>query len=154
MAVPTCKEVLYGIGWNKALRCVLRTTRIVCIGRTGAAWVAMCGPRSAIKVLPMAYWQPDGTPKPQAYEVKKVYQNICFSDVNLTEGVLGVKNLFDFTDLKQFDFLWVVMKDGVEYARGEFGLSLPPHAEKAVKLDLPEPDGEGGVLFECVCLYA
>lgn len=85
----------------------------------------------------------DGTPKPQAYEVKKVYQNICFSDVNLTEGVLGVKNLFDFTDLKQFDFLWVVMKDGVEYARGEFGLSLPPHAEKAVKLDLPEPDGEG-----------
>lgn len=79
----------------------------------------------------------NGLPKPQAYEVKKVYQNIQFEPHNLAKGEIKLCNRYDFTDLKAYDFVWEIYKNGTKYASGHFGISLKPHATKIIKLDLP-----------------
>lgn len=82
----------------------------------------------------------DGTPKPQAYEVKKVHQYIQFFDKDLKKGMITVRNRFDFTDLDNYRFSWIIMKDGMKDAEGEFSVSLAPHQQKDIKLDLPALD--------------
>ena len=55
---------------------------------------------------------PGHRPKPQFYEVKKVYQNL---DVQLVDSVKGEIELFNknyFTDLNQYELVWTLYKDG------------------------------------------
>ena len=54
----------------------------------------------------------NGQPKPQAWEVKKVYQYISFEAKDLAKGLVTVRNLYDFTDLNDFDFSWILLRDG------------------------------------------
>jgi len=85
----------------------------------------------------------DGTPKPQAYEIKKVHQYIQFTAKDLSKGIISVRNRYDFTDLAEYDFRWVLMKDGRKEAEGTFGLSLSPHRQKDIKLSIPALNEEG-----------
>lgn len=94
----------------------------------------------------------DGTPKPQAYEVKKVHQNIQFADKDLAAGIISVKNRFDFTDLSEYQFTWEIIKDGVKDVEGHFTVSLAPHRQKDVKLTLPALKVDGSEYF--LNLYA
>lgn len=94
----------------------------------------------------------DGTPKPQAYEVKKVYQYIQFKECNLSKGVITVRNLYDFTDLSKYDFRWEWVSNGRSVASGMFHVNLKPHSEREVKLDLPETTGTDEECF--LNLYA
>lgn len=55
----------------------------------------------------------NGVLKPQAYEVKKVYQYIHFKAEDLSDGKISVRNLYDFTDLSAYDFRWQLVKNGV-----------------------------------------
>ena len=80
----------------------------------------------------------NGVPKPQAYEVKKVYQYIHFKAEDLSDGKISVRNLYDFTDLSAYDFRWQLVKNGVLADSGRFEVRLKPHASKEVKLSLPE----------------
>lgn len=52
------------------------------------------------------------TPHPGLYEVKKVYQNILFEGKDLAKGLITVRNVFDFTDLEQYNFKWELYKNG------------------------------------------
>ncbi len=84
----------------------------------------------------------DRSAHPALHEVKKVYQNILFE---YTEGgKLQVRNLFDFTNLDQYDFEWQLLKDGEIQETGDFNVSLAPHKTGNVSLDLPslEPGHE------------
>lgn len=93
----------------------------------------------------------NGTPKPQAYEVKKVYQYIQFKEYNFSKGTITIRNLYDFTDLREYDFRWEWIQNGKCVTSGKFNVSLRPHSEKEVKLDLPEISVNG----ECFLnLYA
>lgn len=94
----------------------------------------------------------NGTPKPQAYEVKKVQQNIQFEDKDLSKGILSVRNRFDFTDLSEYAFAWEIMRNGVKSAEGRFTVSLPPHKQKDVKLNLPVLKEDGSEYY--LNLYA
>ena len=94
----------------------------------------------------------NGTPKPQAYEVKKVYQYINFVGKDLSKGIISVRNRYDFTDLSDYDFRWVLMKDGKKEKEGTFKLSLPPHEEKEVILPVAISGGSSGEYF--LNLYA
>lgn len=69
----------------------------------------------------------DGTPKPAAYEVKKVYQNIRFSAADLSKGKISIENLFNFSNLSEYQMLWQVVKDGFEVASGQFDVDVKPH---------------------------
>jgi beta-galactosidase len=80
---------------------------------------------------------PDRTPKPGLSEVKKVYQYIGFEAVDLTKGLIKIKNKYDFTNLSAFNFDWEVVSDGSVLQSGK--LSLPdgkPKNETLVLLPL------------------
>jgi beta-galactosidase len=55
---------------------------------------------------------PDRTPHPGLFEVNKVYQYIGFEPVDLSRGIIKVKNKYDFTNLSEFNFEWDIVADG------------------------------------------
>ena len=79
----------------------------------------------------------NGIPKPQAYEVKKVYQYIQFNEKELGKGIVTIKNRYDFTNLNEYDFTWEIIKNGKNIATGDFKIDLKPHQEAEVRLELP-----------------
>jgi beta-galactosidase len=69
--------------------------------------------------------------------VKKVYQNILFKEKDLSKGTITVQNLFDFTNLDQYDFKWELFENGKKIKEGSFAVNLAPHQQKEVTLPLP-----------------
>lgn len=63
--------------------------------------------------------QPDRTPNPHLFELRKVYQPIAFRAEDAGAGRFSVVNHHDFRDLADFDFGWLLLEDGVEVARGD-----------------------------------
>lgn len=80
----------------------------------------------------------DGTPKPQAYEIKKVHQYIQFFNKDLKRGIISIKNRYDFTNLDEYNFSWELYKNGTKESSGTFSVSLKPHQERDVQLSLPK----------------
>lgn len=78
----------------------------------------------------------DRSVHPGLYEVKKVYQNILFKEKDLKKGIITIHNLFDFTDLKEYNFVWQLLKNGVVERKGEFNVKLLPHQQKDIKLPI------------------
>lgn len=88
---------------------------------------------------------PDRTPHPGAFEVKKVYQDINFKIVDLSEGLIEIQNDFGYTNLDKFSFKFELLKNGVVINTNTFNLILNPLSKKTVQLDLPKlivRDGE------------
>lgn len=71
--------------------------------------------------------------KPCLLEVKKVYQNIAFTDAGLINGKLKIRNKFSFTDLEQFDFSWQLLENGVPVQDGSIpNVRLSPLRDSVV----------------------
>ncbi|WP_032815534.1 glycoside hydrolase family 2 TIM barrel-domain containing protein, partial [Bacteroides xylanisolvens] len=94
----------------------------------------------------------NGIPKPQAYEVKKVYQYIQFSAKDLGKGIISIKNRYDFTNLDEYAFIWEIYKNGEKISTGDFNVDLIPHEEKEIRLSLPVIPEDGNEYF--LNLYA
>jgi beta-galactosidase len=95
----------------------------------------------------------DRTPHPGLYEVKKVYQNIIFKNKDISKGAFTVQNLFDFTNLDQYNFRWEMFRNGEKVKEGSFDIKLAPHQQKDIALSLPAfKSPEGSEFF--VNLYA
>ncbi|RYF23737.1 MAG: DUF4981 domain-containing protein, partial [Flavobacteriales bacterium] len=62
----------------------------------------------------------DMKPKPQYYEVRKVYQNVGVKAVDLTQGKIEVFNKNYFTTLDDYSIQWSLFKDGVSIEKGIF----------------------------------
>ena len=60
----------------------------------------------------------DRTPKPQIWECKYVFQPIKFTSIDLNEGIINIKNRFNFTATTDFNFVWTVSEDGKEIQKG------------------------------------
>lgn len=85
----------------------------------------------------------DRTPHPQAFELKKVYQNVFFEPVDLSGNIIRISNRFDFTNLNHYNFNWFIKADGKIIAKGILpALDIPPHESREIKLDLPAIDAE------------
>ena len=89
----------------------------------------------------------NGIPKPQAYEVKKVYQYIQFSAKDLGKGIISIKNRYDFTNLDEYAFMWEIYKNGEKISTGDFNVDLKPHEEKEIRLSLPVIPEDGNEYF-------
>lgn len=77
----------------------------------------------------------DLEPKPQYYEVKKVYQHIGVIPEDLNKGMLTVHNKYYFTDLSGFELRWSLYEDGREVENGILPLGdLAPRAKKNITL--------------------
>ncbi|MGY3053232.1 beta-galactosidase [Pedobacter sp. UYEF25] len=80
----------------------------------------------------------DRIPHPGLYEVKKVYQNIIFSNFDIATSQLKITNRFAFTDLNNYGFSWKLYKNGDLIRQGTFDVDLAPRKEKTQRLALPE----------------
>jgi beta-galactosidase len=85
---------------------------------------------------------PDRTPQPALYEVKKVYEYINFKPQGITKDErlrVLVENLYDFTNLDQFNFTAQVKADGKVLKTLNFNdLNIAPHTGKLIRIDLKD----------------
>ena len=104
------------------------------------------GQKSDLNFLINGLVAPDRTPHPHAYEVRKVYQSIRATPVDLAAGRVRVFNRYDFRDLGDVGLSWTLRRDGVATDSGS--LPLPPLAAgDSADLTIPVPaalpgDGE------------
>jgi len=78
---------------------------------------------------------PDRSPKPGLAEVKKVYQYIGFEPVDLNNGLIKIRNKYDFTDLSSFNFDWEIIADGSVVQSGKISFpGLKPGNDLLVKI--------------------
>ncbi len=96
----------------------------------------------------------DRTPDPGLYEVKKGYQNILFTNKDVSKGVITIQNMFDFTDLDKYDFKWELKRNGEVVKSEMFAVRLAPHQAKEVALNIPSfKAAEGSEFFLNVFAY-
>ncbi|MFT3823576.1 MAG: glycoside hydrolase family 2 TIM barrel-domain containing protein [Chitinophagaceae bacterium] len=79
----------------------------------------------------------DRTPDPGAYEVKKGYQSIQFKAVDAARGVFTIANQYDFTNLDQYNFKWELYRNGEKVKEDVFAVTLLPHQQKEITLQIP-----------------
>ena len=60
----------------------------------------------------------DLTPKPQYYEVKKVYQNVGVKPLDISRGEIEIFNKNYFTDLGNYELEWKLIEDGLPIQNG------------------------------------
>jgi len=84
---------------------------------------------------------PDRTIEPELYEVKKVYQPALFKNIDLKKGKLSIKNMFSFTNLNEFECLWVITVDNKFVQGGSIdNLDIEPFEEREVDIAYSIPD--------------
>ena len=72
-------------------------------------------------------------PKPQYYEVKRVYQNVQIDSINGPQGFFTIFNKNYFTDLSNYDIVWSLWKDGRQEQQDTINLrTLPPRQRVTV----------------------
>jgi beta-galactosidase len=81
----------------------------------------------------------DGKPHPGIYAVKYAYRNIHTKAVNLSAGVIEIKNWFDFSNIqKMATGKWEITENGKIIATGAIDeLDIPARKSKQIKLKLP-----------------
>lgn len=76
----------------------------------------------------------DRTVTPKLYEVKKCYQNIAISPVDLANQTISVTNKHLFTDLEVFDLKWELQLEGNVVQKDFLKISLAPGETTEVTL--------------------
>lgn len=92
----------------------------------------------------------DKTPKPQYFEVKKVYQNVGVTPVDMTKGQIEIFNKNYFVPLTDYTMGWHLFKDGVEVESGDalIGPRMPLGPREKLTYTIPydyaalDPAGE------------
>lgn len=82
---------------------------------------------------------PDRRPSTGLLEYKKVIQPVLFECVNISAGLFRIKNLYDFTNLGEFQFEYVVKSDRTIMKSECFEAEIAPHCEKTIKLEYEIP---------------
>ncbi|NJO91813.1 MAG: DUF4981 domain-containing protein [Chloroflexia bacterium] len=79
---------------------------------------------------------PDRTPHPGLYEVKKVYQNIGFKASDIENGKIIIQNKRFFKDLSDCFFRWDLIEDGKVVKSANLGeVTISPQTEKEYTID-------------------
>lgn len=101
---------------------------------------------------------PDRTPHPSLYEVKKVYQYVGFKALDINAGKFEVINKYDFLNLNDFGFDWRIEADGIKVAGGKLAsLNVAAHGKTgfSIPIDLkPEPGKEYFIIFSAKTIVA
>ncbi|PKQ46602.1 glycoside hydrolase family 2 TIM barrel-domain containing protein [Confluentibacter flavum] len=88
---------------------------------------------------------PDLTPHPGLFEVKKVYQDIHFKDLKISEGTITVFNEHFFSNLDNYLVNWELMENGKAIQSGTFNpTGISPQTEKIVNLGIKNFNPEKG----------
>lgn len=88
---------------------------------------------------------PDRSPHPAMVEVKKVYQYIRIKPFNQPKGLFILTNMYDFTDLNEFDLKWALRANGKDVLSGKItGLELASHQSDTIYVPLDRFDFKKG----------
>ena len=80
---------------------------------------------------------PDLTPHPALFEIKKVYQNIKFENIDLLHGKVSVKNDFFFKNLDDYNIKWEIVFNGIIKQTGLFKpVNIEPQSKKEFNLNI------------------
>ncbi len=82
---------------------------------------------------------PDRRPSTGLMEYKKVVQPLKISEIDVKKGKFVFENLYDFTDLSEFNFRYEIVADRDIIENGVFELSLEPHKSKEVEIKYTIP---------------
>ena len=84
---------------------------------------------------------PDRNPHPHLHEVKKVYQPIRISALDVSAGRFEVENRYSFRTLDHIGLQWILQEDGLEVASGDVDLgTVPPGARQTFAIDIRASD--------------
>ncbi|MEO8111154.1 MAG: glycoside hydrolase family 2 TIM barrel-domain containing protein [Ginsengibacter sp.] len=86
----------------------------------------------------------DRTIHPGLNEVKKVYAKILFAPKDISKGIITIENIYDFTNLDQFNFKWELYRNGEKVKEGNFDVDLLPKQEKDITLEIPKYKSQEG----------
>ena len=78
----------------------------------------------------------DRTPTPKLYEIKKLYQNVAFKEVDAERGLIEVENKFLFTNLNKFELYWNQCSDKGVFRKGTLDINLEPGQKTVIDLEL------------------
>lgn len=78
----------------------------------------------------------DRKPTPKLYEIKKLYQNVDFNDVNAEKGIIEIKNKFLFTNLNEFELYWCQCSDKGIFRDGIVDIDVKPGEKTVIDLEL------------------
>jgi beta-galactosidase len=93
--------------------------------------------------------QPDRRPNPHYYEVKKVYQYVKAEPVDPLNGVVRIRNKYDFISLDFLDISWELTADGKTIQKGDLPrMDLKPGASQNISLPFSKPKPEPGVEYK------
>lgn len=82
---------------------------------------------------------PDRSAHPALLEVKKVYQNIGFKNVDAVQGKIEVFNKQFFKNLSEYTLQWKLLKEGVLVEQGKLPFpQIAPQTSKVMTIPLPE----------------
>jgi len=99
--------------------------------------------------------QPDRKPNPSLYEVKKIYQRIHVSPVDILAGKFRVHNEYDFRNLDFTDISWELSADGRVIQKGTLPkLSLAPGAERDLQIPFEKPNLQPGAEYWIKIIFA
>ncbi|HLP04662.1 MAG TPA: glycoside hydrolase family 2 TIM barrel-domain containing protein [Paludibacter sp.] len=92
----------------------------------------------------------DRTPKAALFEMKKVYQSLKMTPVNLLTGKFTIKNWFLFTNMNEFAGSWQLMADSTVLQSGNFSdndMNLEAQASKELVVPFVAPQLQAGVKY-------
>ena len=81
----------------------------------------------------------DRKPHRHMAEVKKCYQNIKVSAVDVENGVFKIDNKFIFTDLSDFDCNYTIFSNETKLVEGRVTLDCKPGESQIVTVNIPDP---------------
>lgn len=84
----------------------------------------------------------DGQVSPKLPEVKKCYQNIDVTAIDLSSGQFKINNKYLFTSLEAFKLRWSVQENGRNLFGGETTIDVAPLSSTVIQLDYKLPTKE------------
>jgi beta-galactosidase len=100
---------------------------------------------------------PDRTPHPGLFEVKKVYQYVKFKALDLAAGKFQITNKYDFLNLNNLSIDWRIESDGIKISEGKLPiLDLLPNNNSIINVPInikPEAGREYFVVFSAKTVY-
>jgi len=88
--------------------------------------------------------------QPEIFEVKKIYQNIKFSAVDLVAGKINIKNWHLFTNCNEYNATWELLADDEVLQTGTISgsdLNIPAQTSKEVTIGFTKPALQAGVKY-------
>ena len=77
----------------------------------------------------------DRTPNPHAWEAKYVFQPVVFEAIDIENGIVLIRNRYNFTNLNTYEIKWTVSENGKEIQSGTLnGIDIAANSSSTVKI--------------------